>query len=572
MTCMSERVSITSSNHSTMDVAGEDGTVSWQPREDSDDERDDLHVGFTLEEFNTCVKVLDHLNSHHEQFRLPLYKDLRATMRTLMADVKSHREAKSAATDEEKDAKARAKAKRLHQRQIDQKLLDTRQLRAQRLDALKKLRSQASQHSIEYHSVPDGPATSLAALEAAQGGPTQLKYRSRACYVCKGRFTELHPFYDMLCPKCAPLNWTKRHQTADLGGTIAIVTGGRIKIGFHISLKLLRAGASVVVVTRFPQDALTRFQQESDAGEWLDRLELYGLDLRNLAATEAFCAWFKAKHQRLDVIINNACQTIRRPPAFYRHLIEGELKGNETATPQICQSQEHAQTLSGLSHQLSVGSEVADKTPESPMVTVPASAVAALGTQIPMVLEDTMESSEHFPQGVTDVHQQQLDLRTKTSWVLKLGEISTPEAAEVMAVNTLSPFIINGKLRPVMAATESKAKYIVNVSAMEGKFYRFKSPNHPHTNMAKAALNMMTRTSAQDYATDDIYMTAVDTGWINDENPVGMASRYAKEHNFQTPIDEVDAAARVLDPVFVGVNEEVYLQGIFLKDYHETEW
>jgi NAD(P)-dependent dehydrogenase (short-subunit alcohol dehydrogenase family) len=101
-------------------------------------------------------------------------------------------------------------------------------------------------------------------------------------------------------------------------------------------------------------------------------------------------------------------------------------------------------------------------------------------------------------------------------------------------------------------------------------------PNHPHTNMAKAALNMLTRTSAEDLAKHHrIFMNAVDTGWINDENPLEKASKIAKQNLFQTPIDEIDAAARILDPIFSGVNAGRAGEkesGKFLKDYRETEW
>lgn len=208
-----------------------------------------------------------------------------------------------------------------------------------------------------------------------------------------------------------------------------------------------------------------------------------------------------------------------------------------------------------------------------------------------------------LPSGERDAHGQQLDVRASNSWLLKLGEVSTPETVEVFCINTLTPFILNGHLRPLLERSPHADRYIVNVSAMEGKFYRYKQPTHPHTNMAKAALNMMTRTSAEDYAkVSGIYMNSVDTGWINDENPLPTARRIAAEHGFQTPIDEVDAAARLLDPVVMGRraceaasldaecgkdgevsegqaqrdgaadSQEHPLWGRFLKDFAATEW
>merc|ERR1712232_71279 len=214
------------------------------------------------------------------------------------------------------------------------------------------------------------------------------------------------------------------------------------------------------------------------------------------------------------------------------------------------------------------------------------------------------ETLSVLPAGERDVHGQQLDLRERNSWLLRLGEVSTPETVEVFCINTLTPFIINGRLRPLLERSPNPDKYIVNVSAMEGKFYRYKQPTHPHTNMAKAALNMMTKTCSEDLARQGIYMNSVDTGWINDENPLPTAQRIAEEHGFQTPIDEVDAAARILDPVLTGIehvtssatsganiahqeerpqqcheklerkNPEIHapVWGRFLKDYAVTEW
>ena len=131
-------------------------------------------------------------------------------------------------------------------------------------------------------------------------------------------------------------------------------------------------------------------------------------------------------------------------------------------------------------------------------------------------------------------------MRTSNSWLLKLQDVSTPEAAEVLAINTLAPFVLNSRLRVLLEACPAPQRFVVNVSAMEGKFYRHKSPNHPHTNMAKAALNMMTRTCAAElYEGAAVLMNSVDTGWINDENPREKAARIAKEHHFQVTEPQV---------------------------------
>jgi NAD(P)-dependent dehydrogenase (short-subunit alcohol dehydrogenase family) len=204
---------------------------------------------------------------------------------------------------------------------------------------------------------------------------------------------------------------------------------------------------------------------------------------------------------------------------------------------------------------------------------------SALASQAVVIKGDEAHSTLMFPKGATDVNGQQVDLRRENSWMLRLHQVSTDEMAEVLTINTMAPAVINARLKVCMERNAKDWKFIVNVSAMEGKFYRYKSKNHPHTNMAKAALNMMTRTSAQDYVTSLIYMTAVDTGWINDEKPVELAVQHERMHNFQTPIDEVDAASRVLDPVISpllqreqGVAGVSPPWGVFLKDYQKCEW
>ena len=156
---------------------------------------------------------------------------------------------------------------------------------------------------------------------------------------------------------------------------------------------------------------------------------------------------------------------------------------------------------------------------------------SALKSQIPTVAEDAnLDEAALFPKGQLDVNAQQIDLRSTNTWLLKLGQVSTPEVAEVFAINTLAPFIMNNRLVQMMDQNPGENKYIINVSAMEGKFYRYKTPRHPHTNMAKAALNMMTRTCAEELSKRGIYMNSVDTGWINDENPIATCISKFKAH------------------------------------------
>ena len=207
-----------------------------------------------------------------------------------------------------------------------------------------------------------------------------------------------------------------------------------------------------------------------------------------------------------------------------------------------------------------------------------AAASSALLSQVPLTAEDqaTAGSTALFPRGAYDAeYQQQVDLRTSNSWKLKLDEVDMPELVEVMTINSMAPFVLNARLRRTLAAAMPAPAFVINVSAMEGQFYRFKTAAHPHTNSAKAALNMMTRTSASDYAQDGIFMCAVDTGWINDENPTPHAVQRALDTGFATPIDEVDAAARILDPVFATLAEgkdPAWTCGKFFKDYAVTEW
>ncbi len=512
---------------------------------------DSPHPPFSAADLAACLRVLKAVQMDRGCLT-QLSQDDRRDLLTLSGLI-----AKPERHDLVRMAKAFRRAERAAAQHQDRQAIERSGLRVQRRSSI---------YAPLWLPPPDAePAHGPAALHAA-----------RACYVCKQPYTEVHRYYDSMCRSCGDFNYAKREQHADLRGSCALVTGARVKIGFQAALKLLRAGAQVVVATRFPVDAAERYAREPDFDRFRDRLQIHGLDLRHTPSVEVFAGWLAAHLPRLDFLINNACQTVRRPAGFFQHLLARETEGS-SALPPDCRSVlvQHDALCRAL-----IEAPAASISPENGTLVARSRPgdhsegllhSAAL-SQRRYLEEDYLAGESLFPGDRYDEDLQQIDLRETNSWRLRLHEVATPELLEVQLVNAIAPYILNARLKPLMMRAGGRHMHIVNVSAMEGQFYRTtKTDRHPHTNMAKAALNMMTRTSAADYVRDGIHMNAVDTGWVTDEDPAVHAARKA-ELGFAPPLDILDGAARIVDPIFTGMATGTHIWGQFLKDYKPAPW
>jgi NAD(P)-dependent dehydrogenase (short-subunit alcohol dehydrogenase family) len=398
----------------------------------------------------------------------------------------------------------------------------------------------------------DDETQGLELTSRATGERAGRLVRARACYICKQRYRDVDAFYHQLCLSCAALNHERRNARTDLTGRRALLTGGRAKIGMYIALRLLRDGAHTTITTRFPHDAVRRFTAMDDSAGWLHRLRVVGIDLRDPAQVIALADEVGAQGQ-LDILINNAAQTVRRSPEAYAHLAaaaQAPLPGGPL--PEVV-------TL-GRDAQPATAALPGDHWSPTPQALTALALTAGSASAARIATGTAIDAGGLTP-----------DLHPHNSWSQVVSEVDPVELLEVQLCNQIAPFILIGRLRSALAASEARRTYIVNVSAMEGQFSRgYKGPGHPHTNMAKAAVNMLTRTSAAELLSDGILMTSVDTGWITDERPHPTKMRLADE-GFHAPLDLVDGAARVYDPIVRGeAGEDVH--GVFLKDYAPSPW
>ena len=538
---------------------------------------------FSPADVEACLRVLQAI-SDHRPYLLDIPEELREKL-LLLSGLVNH--------PERLELRSMARARRRRERQA-RRDHDAQIVAATAMRQVRQLPVYVALPAVPGAEVPQLtalPAASIdAPVEAHEHGehahapppdaPVIELKEPRSCYVCKVDYRRVHLFYESMCPECDTLNYAKRTQSARLDGRVALITGGRLKIGYQAALMMLRAGATVVVTTRFAHDAALRFAREPDYAEWSPRLRLHGLDLRHSPSVELFAHYLSDTLPRLDILVHNAAQTVRRPTGFYSHLIDSE-EAPLTDLPQLVRPILAAHDE--LQRMLRSGSlampqphggaaQNALMTWQGRQVGAGLLAPARL-SQAPVTPEDVEAGDDVFPVGRVDQDLQQVDLRRMNSWRMTLADVATPELLEVHLVNAIAPFILTRSLKPLMMRERTDEKHVVNVSAMEASFSRKKKTDkHPHTNMAKAALNMLTRTSAADYADDGIWMNSVDTGWVTDEDPLHHVERKQKEHDFFPPLDVVDGAARVCDPFFSGLLTGVHPWGKFFKDYKPTDW
>ncbi len=340
----------------------------------------------------------------------------------------------------------------------------------------------------------------------------------RVCLICRQRNMEEYG----ICPACQAMNDKMRQITCDLSGKFAVVTGGRIKIGYATALRLLRMGASVIIVTRYPKCALDAYQHESDFKDFKNRLFIIGFDLMRVDRIQELIAQIATICQgKLDILVNNAAQTVKKSNDYYAQL----------------NMQENALSLP-YNNQL-----------------------------MQLITQDAMKFSL-IPEGQLIDYSETPD---HNSWVCKPEEITAQELLEVQLINVTAPFLLTNGLRHCLAYDHAVRKFVINVSSVEGRFNtKQKLARHVHTNMAKASLNMMTHSISTDFVRDEIYVYSCDPGWVSNQFPAA----YAISKDFKPYLTFDDGAARVLYPIMMHMHstEKIKDYGMFYKDYQIIDY
>ena len=406
----------------------------------------------------------------------------------------------------------------------------------------------------------------------------KFKYFS-TCYICKEKFSKenIHKFYGNLCTKCGDHNYSYRTLKLDLSGRIAIVTGGRVKIGYFISIKLLSYGCKVIITTRFPKDSLFKFQQDPEYEKWKDNLIIYPIDFRIFESTIKFINYMKENFTHIDILINNAAQTLRRSSAYYKYLLPVEIKEIDEKNSKKIIKNDYISIQNSNQKKIDNKEELLNSIlsleNKNSLYNKEILPLSVFASQIKIMEEKyqpsvTMMGSDGQPYDFTG---------GKNSWNFEFDEIPFQEFTEVQIINAWTPYYLCSKLKPLIEKSPFPDKYIVNVTAAEGIFNHYKRTTHVHTNMAKAALNMFTRTCGKYLKNIGIYMTCVDTGWVSYMDEINKLIDENEKENFgneftNVPLDELDGAMRVLQPIIEGIKNKNYLYGILLKDYAVSVW
>ena len=431
---------------------------------------------------------------------------------------------------------------------------------------------------------------------------TKEKYVYKSCYICKQKLglDNINKFYGSLCTKCGDYNYSFRTMKLDFSGRIAIVTGGRIKIGYYIVTKLLSYGCKVITTSRFPKDALFKFKEDPEYDLWKNNLIIYPIDFRIIQSTMNFVKYIQKNYSHVDFLINNAAQTVRRTTDYYEYLMPIEVKKLPEEDNEKIIKNDYLSIQKQISEDFEKNKNESEKKENIIKIDIQKESERKqiINSLVSLVNQnkDNNEKDEFIPLSVIASQIKIMEEKDqpkvcimggdgqpydfskgKNSWNFELDEIPLEEFIEVQIINAWTPYYLCAKLKPMMMKSPFPDKYIVNVTAVEGIFNHYKRTTHVHTNMAKAALNMLTRTCGKYMEKNGIYMTCVDTGWVSHMNEMNKiiddeTKEYAENEMVIVPLDELDGAMRVLHPIIEGIKNKKYFSGILLKDYIKSKW